>query len=169
MKSIPGYKRLGIKEKNFLQTLSFLILAKMYSTDFSKIFKKQFQERIFKRINSSDFHKENIIELADEIDVEMRKLLPDKKYKEQYKRIIFNISDPENTSFYKKVIYKKLKGYIKPRKLAKLKSKGMMSDERKKQIKNQEQDDLNQLIRFSNDCNKEKMKLRIKKTHKGEE
>ena len=108
----------------------------------------------------------NIDKLVTVIELEVYKFFSNdpKKYSIRSRSIIANISTKANNTFYLKV----LNGKLAPSQLPRMEVSEMADDRVSEQRAKDQQFDIEQRIKYSDECNIEKSKPRIKLTHKGE-
>ena len=119
------------------------------------------QVRVENKLNAVNLNK-----MAAEIEQEIYNTFPNdvKKYNSKSIAIALSISNEKNSTFYLKI----LTGKLTPAQLPKMETIEMADDKVSEQRAKDQQFDIEQRIKYSDECNIEKSKPRIKYTHKGE-
>ncbi|XP_050428970.1 PHD finger protein 3 [Adelges cooleyi] len=131
--------------------------------------KKSLLESLSSRMSQEPNHKgveENLNELITKIEEELYNQFGkvDQKYKTKYRSLVFNIKDPKNLHFFKKIIFK----WVTPSQLVRMTADEMASQElaewRERENKHQIE-----MIRKTELDMMNQSKALLMKTHKGEE
>lgn len=85
------------------------------------------------------------------------------KYKHQMNKIRINLADKANDTFYVKI----LSGRIRPEDVARMESPAMASDKEQQKKEMENQKELTAIVEYNQELNAQKIKLKLKKSHKG--
>jgi hypothetical protein len=138
--------------------------VKEISSDLMRdLLKKNFLEKLKTRMekskNTVQLSQPELEELVKKIETEFSTFFKSnqKDYQKQYKKIVFNLQDEKNDSFFIKI----LTGEIAPKDLPQMSNEGMASDQKIAERQREREKDLTLRLNYSNELARNKLSLAL--------